>query len=70
MQAEGVAMDAGFRGFTRRTSGRCRVVGDLVNASAAASGTLVLHHPVLLAPAETISRVAEALRKVASRVLR
>ena len=68
IQAEGVAMDEGFRGFVRRTSNRCRVVGDLVNARRAAAGTLLLHHPVLLAEAETIALVAAAIRKVARAV--
>jgi acyl-CoA dehydrogenase len=39
IQAEGVAMDAGFRGFARRTNQRCRVVGELVNAQRAAAGS-------------------------------
>ena len=33
IQAEGVAMDEGFRGFARRTSNRCRVVGELPQAA-------------------------------------
>jgi perosamine synthetase len=65
LRAEGVAMDEGFRGFTRRTSQRCRVVGDLRRARQIAAGTIVLHHPVLLEPAEIIERVAHAIRKVA-----
>ncbi|MCI0362014.1 MAG: aminotransferase class V-fold PLP-dependent enzyme [Planctomycetaceae bacterium] len=63
-QAEGVMLDEGFRGFARRTSNRCRVVGDLANARRAAAGTVLLHHPVLLEPPETIAKVAEAIRKV------
>jgi dTDP-4-amino-4,6-dideoxygalactose transaminase len=69
IQAEGVAIDEGFRGFTRRTGNRCRVVGDLPNARLAAAGTLLLHHPVLLEPPETVARVSAAIRKVAQRVL-
>jgi len=65
VQAEGVAIDEGFRGFARRTNQRCRVVGDLINSYRAAAGTIILHHPVLLEPCETIARVAEAIRKVA-----
>lgn len=65
LQAEGVAVDEGFRGFARRTSNRCRVVGDLANARRAAAGTVVLHHPVLLEPPSTIARLAEAIGKVA-----
>ncbi len=69
IQAEGVMIDEGFRGFTRRTSNRCRAVGDLASARRAAAGTVLLHHPVLLEPAETIAKVAEAIRKVARAVL-
>jgi dTDP-4-amino-4,6-dideoxygalactose transaminase len=66
IQAEGVAIDEGFRGFVRRTSQRCRVVGELSHARRAAAGTVVLHHPVLLERPQTISRVAQAIRKVVS----
>jgi dTDP-4-amino-4,6-dideoxygalactose transaminase len=64
LRAEGVALDAGFRGFARRSSLRCRAMGDLTFARRAAAGTVILHHPVLLEPAETLVRVANALRKV------
>jgi perosamine synthetase len=70
IQAEGVAMDAGFRGFVRRTSNRCRAVGELPQARLAAAGTLVLHHPVLRESAETLKLLAAAIRKVASAILR
>jgi len=64
MQAEGVAIDAGFRGFTRRGSGRCRRAGELTNSERAAERTVLLHHPILLEPQSTIERVAWAFRKV------
>jgi dTDP-4-amino-4,6-dideoxygalactose transaminase len=66
VQAEGVALDAGFRGFTRRSTRRCRRAGDLVESGRASQGMLVLHHPVLLEPAATIDRVAEAIRRTAA----
>ena len=69
IQAEGVAMDAGFRGFARRTSQRCRCVGTLPNARIAAGGTVILHHPVLLEPPATITRLAQAIKTVAGRIL-
>jgi dTDP-4-amino-4,6-dideoxygalactose transaminase len=68
IQAEGVALDAGFRGFARRTSQRCRVVGELPHARRAAAGTILLHHPVLLESEETLEQVAGALRKVAEAI--
>jgi len=66
IQAEGVALHEGFRGFARRTNQRCRSLGDLHYARAAAAGTIILHHPVLLEPESTIDRVAQAMRKVAA----
>lgn len=65
VQAEGVAIDEGFRGFARRSLGRCRIVGDLANARRASAATVLLHHPVLLEPRATIDRVAKAIGKVA-----
>jgi putative NIF3 family GTP cyclohydrolase 1 type 2 len=44
-------------------------VGDLPNARRAAAGTVLLHHPVLLESAETIAKVAEAIRKVSQAIL-
>lgn len=66
MQAEGLAIDAGFRGFTRRSQRRCRVAGNLTNAQKAAEATILLHHPVLLSPPATIAAVARAINKVAA----
>jgi dTDP-4-amino-4,6-dideoxygalactose transaminase len=66
VRAEGVALDAGFHGFTRRPDRRCRKVGDLEHAQQAADSTVLLHHPVLLLSPETIDRVAAALQKVAA----
>jgi dTDP-4-amino-4,6-dideoxygalactose transaminase len=65
VQAAGVALDAGFRGFTRRGAARCRVVGSLPHAARAAAGTLVLHHPVLLESSATIAQVAEVIAQAA-----
>jgi dTDP-4-amino-4,6-dideoxygalactose transaminase len=63
VQAEGVAMDIGFRGFVRRGN-RCRRVGSLEHSAAAAEETVLLHHPVLLESEATIHLVAEAIQKV------
>ncbi len=64
-QAEGLAIDTAFRGFTRRTARRCRKVGSLVNSQIAAQQTILLHHPVLLESVETIKLVGEVIKKVA-----
>jgi len=65
LQAEGVAIDAGFRGFTHRSTKRCRKVGPLPESQRASIATLVLHHPVLLESPQVIDCVAEAIGKVA-----
>lgn len=64
MQAEGVAIGAGFRSFVGRSAKRCRRVGNLPHSRAAAEATVLLHHPVLLSSTETVDRVVLALRKV------
>lgn len=64
IQAEGVALHAGFRGFLHRGPQRCRKVGDLPHCREAASSAQVLHHPVLLEPPEVIDQVALAFEKV------
>lgn len=66
VRAEGVALDAGFRDFSRRSASRCRVVGDLPHSRQAGAVALVLHHPVLLAPDDTIDLTAAAIVKVAN----
>ena len=64
VRAEGVALDAGFRGFTRRSAKRCRHHGTLTHSRIAAQQTVILHHPVLLESESIIDRVATALLKV------
>lgn len=60
-QSEGIAIDAGFRGFLLRRGKRCRASGELVECRRAAESALVLHHPVLLEPLDVIDRVADVL---------
>ena len=64
MQAEGVAMDAGFRGFARRSDRRCRKPVSLKHSLRASRETVLLHHPVLLEPVRTMDQIAEAVDKV------
>ena len=66
IQAEGVAIDVGFRGFTRRSVKRCRHVGALINSRIAAQQTIILHHPVLLESENVIELVALAIEKVSN----
>lgn len=64
VQAEGVALDEGFRGFVHRGARRCRVVGELVQARSAAANCVVLHHPVLLADDALLDLFATAIERV------
>lgn len=64
LQAEGLPIDTGFRGFARRTERRCRKVGTLEHSRRAAEATILLHHPILLEPAERIDAVARGMAKV------
>ncbi len=64
LKAEGLAIDAGFRGFVGRRRSRCNKIGELPLSKLAADNTLILHHPVLLESPETIGRVARAINKV------
>ncbi|MEQ1827619.1 MAG: aminotransferase class V-fold PLP-dependent enzyme [Pirellula sp.] len=71
-EANGLATGAGFNGFARRHSGRCRMAPNLENSLSAAQSTIVLHHSHLLAPAtgecsidlavQTIQRIDRELR--------
>jgi dTDP-4-amino-4,6-dideoxygalactose transaminase len=63
--AEGVAIDEGFRALhVERSPVRFRAAGTLDHASRAHESVLVLHHPILLAPAEAMTEIATAVRKV------
>jgi dTDP-4-amino-4,6-dideoxygalactose transaminase len=64
LQAQGIAIDAGFRGFTKRSGNRCRVMGDLVHSQSAAEATLLLHHPILLSDIQQLDLLVNTMRKV------
>lgn len=63
IQAEGVAMDIGFRGFAKRSVRRCRPVGSLDNAVLAAENTMLLHHPILMSDKEHVQRLISAIER-------
>jgi perosamine synthetase len=65
LQHHGLPFDTGFRGFARRTTQRCRVIGELPNSRKAANSTLVMHHPVLLQSPEVIDQLAAIMLEVA-----
>lgn len=62
-QAAGIELDAGFRGFVRRGSRRCRRGSELEHSARAAENTVLLHHPWLLQSEEMIDRIAAAIRE-------
>jgi dTDP-4-amino-4,6-dideoxygalactose transaminase len=64
LQAEGVAIYAGFRGFARRRGRRCRQSGDLPHSQRAGEQTLILHHPVLLEEDQVVDLVAQSIQRV------
>jgi dTDP-4-amino-4,6-dideoxygalactose transaminase len=66
LEAEGLAVGEGFRGFTKRSNRRCRKPVSLKNAEAAIEGTVLLHHPILLCAPEEVERVARTLMKTIS----
>ncbi len=63
-QCEGLAIDAGFRGFATRSTRRCRHATTLDHSRRAAESTVVLHHPLLLESTETVGRAADAIRRI------
>lgn len=61
LQAAGVPIDSGFRGFTRRSRRRCEQIGSLENSTRLSNSTLLLHHPVLLANKKAAQQVGQVL---------
>lgn len=65
VRAEGVAIDAGFRGLHLiHASRRFRAPSELTEATRADGGILVLHHPILLEGQEGIEHVVVAIKKI------
>jgi len=64
VRAEGVALNAGFRGFANRSTRRCRRPVELPHSKDAAASTVLLHHPVLLQSGAQIDTAALAIAKV------
>ncbi len=63
-QTEGLPVGSGFRGFTKRSSRRCRKTSTLENCRIAAEQTVLLHHPILRSDDQTIEQIEQALRKL------
>ena len=67
MQAEGVALDAGFAALhVSRSQSRWKSAGPLPEAANAHENMLVLHHPVLLQNESAMNSIAHAFEKVQS----
>jgi len=56
--------DVGFRGFTNRSTRRCRKPLPLPESERAAAATILLHHPVLLQSGSVLAALDEATRAV------
>jgi perosamine synthetase len=71
VRAEGIALDEGFRALhIERSPTRWRGVGTLTQAERAHTGTLVLHHPVLLGSNDELMQVVRAIQKIHAHVER
>lgn len=66
MRAEGVDMNFGFRGFTKRSERRCLKPVSLPESETASNATLLLHHPILLESSSIIDRLIFAIKKVSN----
>jgi len=66
----GLPMAAGFRGFARRgrTGNRCRQVGALEHSWRLSRSTLLLHHPILLAPKGVLRQAGDLLAHIVRRM--
>lgn len=64
LRRRGIPIDAGFRGFVRRSPRRCRRHGTLPHCQAAVDETLILHHTLLLESADRIEQLANRIRDV------
>lgn len=64
LQAEGLPVGKGFRGFAKRSAKRCEQLSPLTAASLAAEQTVLLDHTALNLP--LVNRIADGIRKVAA----
>ena len=63
LQANGLPIGTGFRGFFKRSSRRCRKPVELPNSTSAAERTLLMSHPVLLHDRTALELVVRCLRE-------
>jgi dTDP-4-amino-4,6-dideoxygalactose transaminase len=65
IRAEGIAMDEGFRALhAGRSPSRFRKAGTLSEADRAHTGTVVLHHPILLGTEADVEQIAATILRV------
>ncbi|NOY29869.1 MAG: aminotransferase class I/II-fold pyridoxal phosphate-dependent enzyme [Planctomycetes bacterium] len=69
LQTAGAPLDAGFRGFARRSERRCRKHGLLAWSERLSQSTLVLHHPVLLAHKKAALQVGQVLNHMVGQLV-
>lgn len=58
-QKANLPLGPGFRGFVKRPTSQARKVGPLTHCRGAVDRTLLLHHAVLMADGQAVSRLAE-----------
>ena len=63
LQANGLPVGTGFRGFYRRSKRRCRKPVELPNSIIAGEQTLLISHPVLLHDRNTLELIVKCLRQ-------
>ena len=63
LQANGLPIGLGFRGFYRRSKRRCRKPVELSNSKIAAEQSLLISHPVLLHDRSTLELVVDCFKQ-------
>lgn len=63
LEADGLPVGLGFRGFYRRSQRRCRKPVELPNSKVAAEQTLLISHPVLLHEPAVLELVVDCLKQ-------
>lgn len=66
----GVPLYPGFRGFTTRSSRRCRMMGELANARRFSNETALLHHSALLIDSARVKSLASFLSTMIEKEVR
>ena len=66
LRGRGIAAGTGFSGFHRRSTRRCRTVGELPHTAAVVARTWIIHHSTAVAGVLAAEEVAEAIMAATS----